>query len=71
MNGLAQRASADTQLLGQLSLVDPSPRRERTTYYHLPQGLYRMEHQELGAVTVFLVPSAKNAEGVTYVATFN
>jgi hypothetical protein len=37
----------------------------------LPQGLYRMEHQELGAVTVFLVPSAKNAEGVTYVATFN
>jgi hypothetical protein len=30
-----------------------------------------MEHQELGAVTVFLVPSAKNAEGVTYVATFN
>jgi len=37
----------------------------------LPQSLYRMEHQELGAVTVFLVPSAKNAEGVTYVATFN
>jgi hypothetical protein len=30
-----------------------------------------MEHQELGAVTIFLVPAAKNAEGVTYVATFN
>ncbi len=36
-----------------------------------PQSLYRMEHQELGAVTIFLVPSAKDAEGVTYVATFN
>ncbi len=37
----------------------------------LPQSLYRMEHQELGAVTIFLVPAAKDAEGVTYVATFN
>jgi hypothetical protein len=30
-----------------------------------------MEHQELGAVTIFLVPAAKDAEGVTYAATFN
>jgi hypothetical protein len=36
-----------------------------------PQNLYRLEHQELGAVSIFLVPSAKNAEGVTYHATFN
>ena len=36
-----------------------------------PQDLYRLEHQELGAVSIFLVPSAKNAEGVTYHATFN
>lgn len=37
----------------------------------LPQSLYRMEHQELGAITIFLVPAAKDAAGVTYVATFN
>lgn len=36
-----------------------------------PQGLYRMEHQELGEVSIFLVPSAKDADGVTYAATFN
>jgi hypothetical protein len=36
-----------------------------------PQSLYRMEHQELGAVTIFLVPGGKDAEGVTYYATFN
>ncbi|MGA9431734.1 MAG: hypothetical protein WBE57_12255 [Xanthobacteraceae bacterium] len=31
-----------------------------------PQSLYRLEHQELGAVTIFLVPSAKDAEGKQY-----
>jgi hypothetical protein len=36
-----------------------------------PQNLYRLEHQELGAVSIFLVPAAKNAEGVSYCATFN
>jgi hypothetical protein len=37
----------------------------------LPQNLYRLEHQELGAVSIFLVPAAKAAEGVSYCATFN
>ena len=37
----------------------------------LPQNLYRLEHQELGAVTILLVPAGKDAEGVTYAATFN
>jgi hypothetical protein len=37
----------------------------------LPQSLYRMEHRDLGAVTIFIVPAAKDAAGVTYVATFN
>lgn len=37
----------------------------------LPQRIYRMEHQELGEVSIFLVPSAKDAEGVSYQATFN
>lgn len=37
----------------------------------LPQRIYRMEHQELGEVSIFLVPVAKDAEGVSYQATFN
>jgi hypothetical protein len=37
----------------------------------LPQRIYRMEHQDLGAVSIFLVPSGKDAEGVSYHATFN
>ena len=37
----------------------------------LPQRLYRLEHERLGAMTIFLVPIAKDAEGVRYQATFN
>jgi hypothetical protein len=37
----------------------------------LPQRLYRMAHDGLGEIAIFLVPSAKTAEGVTYHATFN
>lgn len=37
----------------------------------LPQRLYRMEHDELGELTIFLVPIGKDAEGVSYHATFN
>lgn len=37
----------------------------------LPQRLYRMEHNELADLTIFLVPIGKDAEGVSYQATFN
>lgn len=37
----------------------------------LPQRLYRMEHNELGDLTIFLVPIGKDAQGVSYQATFN
>lgn len=37
----------------------------------LPQRLYRLSHDRLGTVTIFLVPSGKNADGVSYHATFN
>lgn len=37
----------------------------------LPQRLYRVQHPRLGEVAIFLVPSAKDAEGVSYHATFN
>ena len=37
----------------------------------LPQNIYRLEHNGLGMLEIFLVPAAKDAQGVTYVATFN
>jgi hypothetical protein len=37
----------------------------------LPQRIYRLEHNDLGQLEIFLVPAAKNAQGVTYCATFN
>ena len=37
----------------------------------LPQRLYRLEHDRMGALTIFLVPIGKDAEGVSYQATFN
>jgi hypothetical protein len=37
----------------------------------LPQRLYRLEHNDLGLLEIFLVPAAKDAQGVTYCATFN
>jgi hypothetical protein len=37
----------------------------------LPQRIYQMEHEKLGEIALFLVPVGKNAEGVSYQATFN
>ena len=37
----------------------------------LPQRIYRVEHDDLGVLEIFLVPMAKDAHGVTYQATFN
>ena len=37
----------------------------------LPQRLYRLEHGEMGKVTIFLVPVGKDEQGVSYQATFN
>lgn len=37
----------------------------------LPQRLYRLEHNGLGALEIFLVPAGKDAQGVSYCATFN
>ena len=37
----------------------------------LPQRLYRLEHEEMGALTIFLVPVGKGADGILYQALFN
>jgi hypothetical protein len=37
----------------------------------LPQRIYRMEHDTLGIVSIFLVPIGRDARGISYQATFN
>ena len=37
----------------------------------LPQRIYRLEHPELGALDVFLVPIGPDAGGMCYEAVFN
>jgi hypothetical protein len=36
----------------------------------LPQRIYRVEHEELGAIEIFLVPIARDERGMTYEAVF-
>jgi hypothetical protein len=37
----------------------------------LPQKLYRMAHDDMGELEIFLVPIARDESGVTYEAAFN
>lgn len=39
--------------------------------FMLPQGAYSIKHEQLGAVTLFIVPTALEAEGFKYEAVFN
>jgi L-ascorbate metabolism protein UlaG (beta-lactamase superfamily) len=39
--------------------------------YHLPQGIYHMEHEKMGEMDIFLVPIGKGPEGYNYEAVFN
>jgi hypothetical protein len=37
----------------------------------LPQQMYRLRHDELGEVVIFLVPVGRDEQGVSYQALFN
>ncbi len=37
----------------------------------IAQGIYKLEHDRLGALDIFLVPIGKDANGVQYQAIFN
>ena len=37
----------------------------------LPQKIYRLEHEELGAFDIFLTPVGADQDGVSYEAVFN
>jgi hypothetical protein len=37
----------------------------------LPQGIYRVEHKEMGPMEIFLVPIGPDQKGMRYEAVFN
>jgi hypothetical protein len=39
--------------------------------HFLPQSTYRLEHEGLGGVEIFIVPLRKDGEGIYYEAVFN
>lgn len=39
--------------------------------FTLPQSIYHLEHERLGALDIFLVPVAREADGFRYEAVFN
>jgi len=39
--------------------------------HFLPQGTYRMEHERLGGVEIFIVPIRRDGAGIYYEAVFN
>ena len=64
--------------LVQVSDVISAPRQEIfSVVFHgprdtlLPQQMYRMENERLGAIQLFIVPIAQNADGYAYEAVFN
>lgn len=38
---------------------------------HFPQGIRQLEHDKLGTLTLFLVPIARNEDGMVYESVFN
>lgn len=57
-------------------LQGKAPREQFSLHFHgprepmLPQKIYRLENDELGAMDLFLVPVARDDEGTTYEAVF-
>lgn len=57
-------------------LQGKAPREQFSLHFHgpadpvLPQQIYRLENDELGALDIFLVPIAQDDEGTTYEAVF-
>lgn len=61
-----------------LTLLPSAPQQEQYSLIFrgpadtlLPQGTYRMEHDRLGAFDLFLVPIARDQQGVQYEVIFN
>jgi Domain of unknown function (DUF6916) len=56
----------------------PGSRRDPFSLYfrghpqsYLPQAIYRVEHERMGTMEIFLVPIGPDAQGMRYEAVFN
>jgi hypothetical protein len=63
---LGRRRNPDGSELSCFALVFRAPTRGAA-----PQAIYRVEHEALGALEIFLVPIGPDAEGMRYEAVFN
>src|SRR4051794_12082172 len=74
---LVLQSATEIPLTGRRPKRDEAPRQPFTLLFLgppnvvLPQRIYRLDHDELGAIEIFIVPVARTAEGVTYEAVFN
>lgn len=64
--------------LVQVTENSPSPRQEQfVLQFRAPltapssQGIYQLQHEQLGSGAIFLVPVSRNAESMQYEAVFN
>ena len=72
-----QSETADLKLLSVTDL-NSTPRQKQFSLEFLgpldapiSQGLFRLDHEELGQLDLFLVPIARDKEGLHYEAVFN
>lgn len=42
----------------------------RHPFVHVPQGIHRVEHEQLGSLEIFLVPLGPDQQGMRYEAIF-
>ena len=62
----AARGTAEPPKRVPFSLLFRNPQR-----LYFPQAIYHIEHEQLGAMQIFLVPMGPDAEGMQYEAIFN
>lgn len=77
------RVQLDADAMIEMTLINvedrsPSPRHEQFALtFKAPvdapphQGIYQLEHEQLGSGAIFLVPISKDLSGITYEAIFN
>lgn len=73
---LVEATETGRQRTARTGLAEPSERLPFSliflgpTDFALPQSIYRLEHAEMGALSIFLVPISQDAAGTRYQAVF-
>jgi hypothetical protein len=64
--GSAPHGDAETERRRPFSIVLRGPKHAQH-----PQGIYRVEHEQMGSFDIFLVPIGPDGEGMHFEAVFN